>query len=466
MIAVIIALLATTRAFSQGWDTTFGSTGPNGIVNAIAADHNAVYVGGEFTEIGGIKANNIARWNGSVWEPLGEGVNGEVNAIAVSPLGVFVGGDFDSAGGTICNHIAKWDKTMWTALTSNEGNGVNRAVKAIVVDTTGKRVYIGGTFTTIPGSGTTSGIASYALSTSTWRAVGGEVRIEGASWGEVNALALDGQHLYVGGQFNYVGVEGLNEITANSIAEWNILMQKWSSLGSGLEGFGGSQSLEVLSIAVDNDIVYVGGGFFKAGSEPAENGARWDRINMSWSALGGTVGYGEALTARNGQVYIGSTSQIEELGDEVQRINYTGQLESTDSKIKGNVLALAITDNGDLYVGGSFATAGGGSVKNLVRLTSGAASILPVAPSNNISLSITPNPMTTAGAVRFGLEHQSYVRVSIFNLLGQEIETALHGTLEAGEHVVPVATTDLSTGLYLVRLDVNGNQITRPLFVK
>jgi hypothetical protein len=64
-------------------------------VFALAASGSDVYVGGEFSEAGGVDAENLAKWNGSAWSAFGSGAQyGEVDAIAVNGSDVFVGGQF------------------------------------------------------------------------------------------------------------------------------------------------------------------------------------------------------------------------------------------------------------------------------------------------------------------------------------------------------------------------------------
>src|SRR5439155_21611373 len=54
-------------------------------------DQSCLYVAGEFKMAGGVRVNNIARWNGAGWSALGNGVgngvssgyNGAVLALAV-----------------------------------------------------------------------------------------------------------------------------------------------------------------------------------------------------------------------------------------------------------------------------------------------------------------------------------------------------------------------------------------------
>jgi len=49
----------------------------NGGVYALAISGNTLYAGGAFTTAGGNPANNIAKWNGSSWSPLGDGISGQ-----------------------------------------------------------------------------------------------------------------------------------------------------------------------------------------------------------------------------------------------------------------------------------------------------------------------------------------------------------------------------------------------------
>ena len=51
---------------------------------ALAVDGSGnVYAGGEFTVIGTVVANGIAKWDGSTWSALGTGMDGLVYALAV-----------------------------------------------------------------------------------------------------------------------------------------------------------------------------------------------------------------------------------------------------------------------------------------------------------------------------------------------------------------------------------------------
>ena len=97
--------------------------------------------GGFFSAAGGTPANNIARWNGSAWSALGSGVNGLVEALTVydpdgdGPLTpqLIAGGSFTSAGGSPANRIARWNGTAWSTLGDGLGHTINETVFALTV---------------------------------------------------------------------------------------------------------------------------------------------------------------------------------------------------------------------------------------------------------------------------------------------------------------------------------------------
>ena len=61
-------------------------------------------------------------WNGTAWQALGDGVTGgdfpTVWAVTVFNNELVVGGRFTSAGGSGANYIARWNGTIWQPLRS------------------------------------------------------------------------------------------------------------------------------------------------------------------------------------------------------------------------------------------------------------------------------------------------------------------------------------------------------------
>ncbi len=251
-----------------------------GMVRALAVFDDgtgpALYVGGQIAGVGGMAVNNIARWDGKIWKPLGTGTDGVDNtvwALAVFDDGsgpaLYVGGDFVNAGGLPANHLAKWDGSSWSAV----GAGTNGGVYAFAAydDGSGHALYLGGIFTDAGGV-SASRIARWR--SGTFSAVGAGVS-DGIAPPMVRALAVfdggSGPRLYAGGLFTIPG---------KNIASWN--GTSWSTLGSGASNV--VNALAVYDDGGGHDL-YVGGGFTSAGGVVnCRRVARWDGSN--WSALG------------------------------------------------------------------------------------------------------------------------------------------------------------------------------------
>jgi hypothetical protein len=155
-----------------------------------------LYAGGYFTTAGGVAANNIAKWNGSAWSPLGTGMSSRVYALAVIGTDLYAGGDFTTAGGVNIGYgIAKWNGGAWSAL----GTGMDNAVLALAVS--GTDLYAGGYFTTAGGVAANN-IAKW--NGSAWSPLGTGVD------GYVYALAVSGTDLYAGGSFIFAGTTTLS----------------------------------------------------------------------------------------------------------------------------------------------------------------------------------------------------------------------------------------------------------------
>ena len=87
-------------------------SGVNGPVYAITGFDNKVFVAGSFTEAGGISADNVAFWDGSVWQSAGC-LNGKVNDLIVYDNELYAAGQFDICGGLIDVNFARWDNGSW-----------------------------------------------------------------------------------------------------------------------------------------------------------------------------------------------------------------------------------------------------------------------------------------------------------------------------------------------------------------
>lgn len=217
------------------WDgSSWSALGPglDGWVYALAVGQDGhLYAAGEFSHSGSTWVHGVARWDGTTWTALGSGLSGAYDgnsgyALAVCDDGIYVGGYFTTAGGMPASRIARWDGSAWSAL----GEGVNSGVEALAVDANGT-LYAGGIFT-MAGGIPVAGIAKW--DGTAWSALGtgahggnaalavdkngilhtGTARWDGSAWsslgtglnGAVQALAPRGSaDLFVGGLFSTAG---------------------------------------------------------------------------------------------------------------------------------------------------------------------------------------------------------------------------------------------------------------------
>ena len=426
--------LALGNACSPGWLPTFGGTGTSHPIDALAAyddgDGPALHAGGSFVTAGGELASRIAKWDGSRWTPLGQGLNGDVRALVVHDDGsgpaLFVGGAFTTAGGAPASRIAKWNGTTWATLGSGMG-GIAGSVLALAVydDGGGPALYAGGFFDSaggVPASriarwdgaswsalgsrvrgGFVSGVGVFeegsgpALFAAASIAIAGGVSVNhvarwnGTSWSAVGsgfflnntvyALAVyddgSGAALYVGGAFTLPS----GWPTMGRIARWN--GTSWSQVGGGTDGL-------VLALGAFDDgsgsKLYVGGDFWLAGSTQARDVATWD--GSSWQGVGsgmdgleaGPMGTPYPPEVRAFCLYDdGDGPAVFTAGRFVtadgRDVNHIAKREGSSfaalgSRMNATVRALATYDDGTgpaLYAGGDFVTIDGVTLNHIGR---------------------------------------------------------------------------------------------------
>lgn len=196
--------------------------------------------GGSFAHAAGdTNVRNIARWENTLWRPLGIGTNGTVSALTTwdpddaGPLAerIVAGGSFSMAGGIIVNKVASFDGSAWQPFAS----------------------------------GITSGNSVLALTT--WDPDG-----PGAATSQV----------IVGGDFTMV-----NGMAIRSCAGWDGAV--WTNMGSGFVDFGAVRALATWSpTGLPADTRLYAAGAFGSGGFPPRYLAEWN--GTSWIAVQGGPG--------------------------------------------------------------------------------------------------------------------------------------------------------------------------------
>ncbi len=253
-----------------------GVSGPLG-VRALQFKDGKLYVGGGFTNAGGIKVSQIAVWDGATWDDCAGGVapkrlgfNPGVNALHWVGEKLFVGGSFTNAGGVAATNIASYSNGSWQSLGSGPANGVTgdgfEVVNAITSDD-GGNVIVGGSFLKA-GSISAPLVANWARDH--WERLG--AGLDRPSQGYVSAFQTYNGGLYAAGFFTTIN--GVYNPSEGGLARWDGANWFPTGVPIGIDA--------ITSLASDGQTLYVGGSVGGAAPRPNRvadlltfDGSRW-----------------------------------------------------------------------------------------------------------------------------------------------------------------------------------------------
>lgn len=213
------------RSWTAVGDVQLGGNKHTVVGRILPIDEGAV-VTGTFSAISGVPATGIVRWDGDSVHALHEpdrrsdGVLGSVFALSArGACGLYVGGSFSFVGSVRANNVARFDpESGWSSL----GEGLPGTVLSIAVASNGD-VYAGAS--TLAGSASHPQIDTVAVfRDGNWTEVGGGIE------GPVFALAAAERDVIVaGGSFRRAGGQ-----PASNIAAWD--GERWLDLDGGVDG--------------------------------------------------------------------------------------------------------------------------------------------------------------------------------------------------------------------------------------
>lgn len=321
-------------------DPRFPAT--NGQIRSVVPDGSGnYYVGGSFTQIGGINRAYIAKLNSSFqvitgWTPS---LNGEVRSMILSGTTLYIGGAFTTTNGVSRPYISALN-------TSNPGSNktwnssLSYIVHTLAFD--GTSIYAGGEFTTVNGGTTRNRLAKFTAS--------GNLD---ASWNPnanstVEQLIISGTNIIAGGSFTTIGGTTRNYLAL--LNNTNGGSSNWATANS-----------TVYALYSDGTTCYVGGSFSQLTSKNGTSNSRsyLGAITISngtvtsfnpspnsyvWSIYksGSNIYYGGYFTT------VGGTAR-----NYAAASNNSGTLQSWDPSPNSYVFSLTI-DGSNVFLGGNF----------------------------------------------------------------------------------------------------------------
>jgi hypothetical protein len=364
---------------------TSGIGSANGSLSALLTvgppGAQVTYAGGAFTQIGGVAANRIAAWDGTAWHAMGAGFDdGTVYALAEFDDGtgkaIYAAGQMRTSAGIMVNNIAKWDGTSWRPLGAGVGDQQYNGIGALQVfdDGTGPSLYASGAFL-VAGGQPASCVARW--DGSHWWPLG--VGINNVGYAMAVFDEGKGPSLFVGGVFNSAG-----GLSSSRVARWD--GTNWASVGSVASGFGVNNDVYALAVHDDGSgpALFIGGRLTSAGYAAGAGCARWD--GSSWRGIG--------LPTPISQVVVNSLASVDTGTDRTLCAGGTFRATSSDGRLIQGIAqwngtrwapmgsgviqvgfgwglgVTCISSRGraseePLIVGGTFGTVDGGAVTNI-----------------------------------------------------------------------------------------------------
>ena len=74
-----------------------------------------------------------------------------------------------------------------------------------------------------------------------------------------------------------------------------------------------------------------------------------------------------------------------------------------------------------------------------------------------------PNPFNPVTTIQYQLPADTHVELTVYNTLGQQVETLVDGRVEAGTHEVSFDGSNLASGVYIYRLQTDRKVISNQM---
>jgi photosystem II stability/assembly factor-like uncharacterized protein len=206
---------------------------------------------------------------------------------------------------------------------------------------------------------------------------------------------------------------------------------------------------EILSMAVNSaGVIFAGttGGIFRS----SDNGENWSKITEGfpsnfvdingiainsqdhvYAVTPGGTDMGVFVSTNNGDNWVSISAGLP--------VGIFGQTSS--------VFSVALNSQDEIFIG----TDGAGVYKGDPAITSVESAANSLIKDYELAQNY-PNPFNPFTTIRFSIPEESFVKLKIYNLLGQEVAALINGVEEAGEKVKVFDASGLPSGVYIYKI--------------
>lgn len=214
MVACLVGAVSKLPAQCQlEWQPGWPLAATDGRVEAIVETSQGVLVAGDFRHAMNFVANNVALWNGSDWQALGNGVPFPVlDSVVMSNGDVVVSGR--PSGGAATDFVARWSGSAWLPL----GAGLNDRVADLQLLPNGNLLASG--IFTASGPQPLDGLAVY--NGTSWTPYGGGINVVGFGVQQMELLANG--DLAIAGSFMLPGQSATTNLAVYDGTAWTAIV--------------------------------------------------------------------------------------------------------------------------------------------------------------------------------------------------------------------------------------------------
>jgi uncharacterized repeat protein (TIGR01451 family) len=399
------------------------------VSTAIPDGHGGWYIGGTFTHVQGVERNNLAHilpdntldlgWNPNVKYPQLGGAPGGVYSLIISGELLYIGGNFSQVGGQDRSglasiHLNSGEVTDWHLELSVilDGYQYTDFVTLQKMEIVNNTLYIGGQFSIIENQ-TRNNLAAIDLSSGLLTDWNPDVS------GKVNTFFIRNNTIYIGGKFWQVGLH-----RRDNIASINLNTGQPTSWEPSIED-------EVYVIEFHNNIIYVGGVFRWSNGKQQGRLVAVDASTGQFTNWQANVegDYVKTIAIVENTIYIGGKFYSAG-GKGITNIAAldiaTGQAKSwepvfnvfdQDGYVNGYISVMKVND-GKMYLGGDFFILGGEDISNLAALDPNTGRLLPWRPNPNgnvKAMALVGNRLYVAGDIDV-IDGQSRSKLAAINI--------------------------------------------------